>query len=424
MSWPLALWGAHLLVPAAGLGYVILTARLGGALGRANTLLLLVSVVWLLVGLGILLAPAGRDLLRRRRREVGLLLATSLVGAIVLDAGLTLSGVVPTYETLASRYTLRYRPATLVQGRLQPSQVLELPDRPRIEINRHGFRGPEIPVPKSPGTTRVLFLGGSQVFDQNGENWPIEVGRLLTRSGYPVDVVNAGVPAHRTLDSVGKLLSGLWMLEPDVVVLCQAWNDLKYFTRLHPDRSYEDLFSPSPHEWGFAPTGAERLLGVSSVYRLLRTRLVDRQVGAEGERWRASAGSSVTVWGPRQYRIGVEAVCDLARNLDARMVLCTQPRLPVSDSPPEVRARIGYEYVGLDHAGLVAAFEICDRVVTEVAAARGLPLLDLDQALSGRPELFDDHIHFNRDGGPAAARIVADGLRPIIADSAARRDAS
>jgi len=423
-SWPRTMWLAHLVLPLLGLAFVVASARAGGARGGVFLAVLTGSLFWLGGGIGVLLVPAGRRLLDARRREIALLLGTG-VGLLILgDALLTLTGAVPTYETLASRYALHYRPAVFTQGRLEPGQDLDLPDHPRIEINAEGFRGPAIVTPKPAGTTRVMFLGGSQVFDQNGDNWPLDVVARLDDPAIPVDGINAAVPGHRTLDSVGKLLTGAWMLEPDLIVLCQGWNDVKYFNRIGPGRSYRDVFAPRPTDWRVEPRGLERALGVSAVYRLARTRVVNLRVGAEGERWRASAGDTMSDAGLAQYRLAVATVCDLGRSLGATVVLCTQPRLPVAASPDSIRARIGYDYVGLDHAGLVAAFEATDRILREVAAEKNVHLLDLHAVLSGRPELFDDHVHFTRDGSRAVAEVVADALRPIIENRTGRREAS
>ncbi|MEO0652628.1 MAG: hypothetical protein AAFZ65_18290, partial [Planctomycetota bacterium] len=44
----------------------------------------------------------------------------------------------------------------------------------------------------------------------------------------------------------------------------------------------------------------------------------------------------------------------------------------------------------------------------------GTALIDLDLALSGRRELFDDSFHFSHSGHPEVARILADGLEPLL----------
>lgn len=113
----------------------------------------------------------------------------------------------------------------------------------------------------------------------------------------------------------------------------------------------------------------------------------------------------------RQYELGLEMICKLAAAIGASPVLCTQPRLPTSDSDAQDREKTSYDYVGLDHDETVRAFEICDSLIESVATRRQAVFLDLNARLSGRSDLFADHIHFNQAGSTEAARVVAEELR-------------
>ena len=460
-SWVRALWLLQLLAPLVLLWYVWLRHRHGFALDSAWTLVAAASALWLFVGSGLLVIASGRRWMEVRARE--LLLAFGSVGllAVLADAALSLTGAVPTFHDLYSHYSLHYQSAAFSLGRLEPNQVLAVPGGPRIEINSRGYRGPEIAVPKPAGVYRILFLGGSQVFDQYGDNWPVRVGEQLSISDQPVDVINAGTPSHRTVDSVGKLLTEIWTWEPDAVVLCQAWNDIKYFTRLTPETTYADLYRPLPEDWRKEPSWFDQVLGVSSFYRLGRTRVYRITHGSEGEARRrlegapyrddrASAvdpgvaravtpridsgvggdddangaieanlveGSVISESAVKQYELGLEMICELAAAVGARPVLCTQPRLPTSDSRAQDREKTSYDYVGLDHDEIVRAFAICDLLVERVAERHDAVLLDLNARLSGRSELFADHIHFNQAGSTEAARVVAEELRALLLET-------
>jgi hypothetical protein len=57
----------------------------------------------------------------------------------------------------------------------------------KIQINSHGFRGPEILVPKPPGTIRLAFLGSSTTYDLyvgNASTWPHLVTQAI-QAAYP-----------------------------------------------------------------------------------------------------------------------------------------------------------------------------------------------------------------------------------------------
>lgn len=436
-SWTRALWIAQLVVPAVLLSYALLRRHYAVALGPHWTAIAIVCGAWLLAGIAVLAAPAGRSWMRARARELLLALGSVAVVALIADVALSLTGIVPTFHDLYSNYSLHYRAGAFTLGRLEPNQVLEVPGGPRLEINSRGYRGPEPAIPKPSGTFRIVFLGGSQVFDQNGDNWPIRVGERLSTPERPVDVINAGIPSHRTVDSIGKLLTELWTWEPDVVVLCQAWNDIKYFTRLSPDATYAELYRPMPEDWRKEPSWIDQVLGASSFYRLARTRMYRITHGNEGEARRRDvaretpgeapisarasgqrASRTFSEWAVRQYALDVEMICDIAASVGARAVLCTQPRLPTAASTADERAKISYDYVGMSHDEILEAFAICDRVIEEVASRKQAVFLDLSELLSGRSDLFADHIHFNEAGSAEAARVVADGLQTLLfADS-------
>ena len=412
--WPLFLWSAQLVVPLAIIGYLAVRSSHALAFRSWNWALLAVALLWCLTVCWPLVRSTGRNWLRDRRRELVLAWASVVIVAVISDAALTWSGVVPGLDALLSKYALHYRASVSTLGRLEPNQVLEVSGSPRIEINARGFRGPEVSVPKPAGTHRILFLGGSQVFDQYGDNWPVAAGSKLSAAGYAVDVVNAGVPSHRTADSIGKMLTDLWMLEPDMVVLCQAWNDIKYFARITPEHPYRDEFQPLETDWRVETTVWDRVFGASSIYRLGRSRVSRMVRGAEGDRRREPV-ESPGPWGIRQYRLNVETLCDLAVNLGAVPVLCTQPRLPTPGLAEAHRTKIGYELIGLDHDALVDAFAACDHALREVAGRKGATLIDMSAALSGRTEYFADHIHFNPEGSTAAAEFMAQRLAEVAA---------
>jgi len=124
---------------------------------------------------------------------------------------------------------------------LDPASGLPIP-KPgqhtgRIRINRQGFRSPEIPRVKPPGTVRLAFLGGSTTFcaevSSNEATWPALVSRWL-RERHPevmFDYVNAGVPGYG-LGYIRKTLKyRVSPLRPDIIILYEATNDLAGDTR-------------------------------------------------------------------------------------------------------------------------------------------------------------------------------------------------
>lgn len=408
-------WAIQLALPAAILAYTLVREVKGPAPGTHILVAAAFSGVWLLVGILALAVPRSRQWVIDNSREIALSLMVGTVCLAAIDLVLTISGLVPTVAN-QREYSILYRPSVGTVHRMQANTMTLREGADPVRVGERGYRGPDVSVPKPTGTKRLVFLGGSQVHDFGGENWPWLAGDLLRTRGLSVDVVNGGVPGHRTTDSVNKLLTDLWLLEPDVIVLCQAWNDIKYFADLDPNRTYRDLVPPFLGDWRIEPSGLDRLLTASAFYRLARIRIIETVSGAEGRR-DTRTRTKVNDWGVQQYKLNVETTVFLGRRLGAKVFLCKQARqLPATD--PDSTDYPGFEFSRLPLGELLYAFEQCDRVVEQACASGDCEILDMNQALSGRAELFTDHVHFSEKGSRRAAEIVAAALQQTLDESA------
>lgn len=117
-----------------------------------------------------------------------------------------------------------YDPAGDLRGYLGPS------GRITYRINRHGMRGPDRPVEKAAGLFRVVCLGDSITFGEGvryDDTYPARLEATLSKSrpGRRVEVINAGVQAHGTLDEIAFYLLRCAPFKPDVVTLGFFLND-------------------------------------------------------------------------------------------------------------------------------------------------------------------------------------------------------
>ncbi len=95
-------------------------------------------------------------------------------------------------------------------------------------INRHGFRGPEVPFEKPAGVRRVVMLGDSFTLGigvRDEHTLPRFVERELAGSNAPIEVINLGRSASSTPEQVEILESFGLSFAPDVVVLVVFLND-------------------------------------------------------------------------------------------------------------------------------------------------------------------------------------------------------
>ncbi|MEO0563291.1 MAG: hypothetical protein AAF125_14380, partial [Chloroflexota bacterium] len=98
-------------------------------------------------------------------------------------------------------------------------------------INALGFRGELVEVPKPDETYRILALGGSTTYGLDvppEEAYPAQLERILREEyGYSnVEVVNGGFLAYTTMNSLVNFMTRGIELEPDMVIVYHAVNDL------------------------------------------------------------------------------------------------------------------------------------------------------------------------------------------------------
>ena len=365
----------------------------------------------------------------RRRKALLLLLTFALAGLAILVGAEILVRVLLRYnspETVREN-SLQYLPSIFSRHRLDPGQQIRVDEawglrrgeEPRglvYRINDQGYRGVSLPPKKAAGEIRIVVLGGSAVFDPSateGDDWPHQIQERLADLGHAESrVINAGVPGHASFDSLARFYSQVWTYQPDFVLVYNAWNDIKYFPNL--DRStplitlfepYDPQNDPFQHYQGFL----DRLLSNSQLYVKLRTRYLIRTLrpGPEGRR---PDDSGERRYGPlaiAQYRLNMELIVDAARNIGAEPILLTQATLVAPGNDARDRELINYEYQSMGHEALVRAFGECNDVIRSIAAAKDVAILDLAESLSGRRELFEDHVHTSQKGSAAIAEAVA-----------------
>lgn len=147
-----------------------------------------------------------------------ILLLVTLI-ALVIAAEIALR-IVYHPEFLGS--VIRYDP--LLGWSLEPNSSLVSVDsqrgfRYRIDVGAHGLRDREVPIEKPAGRKRVLILGDSFAFGvglNNGERFSDLLGEMLPDD---VEVINAGVPGWGTDQEMLFYETTLRRLQPDVVVL-------------------------------------------------------------------------------------------------------------------------------------------------------------------------------------------------------------
>ncbi len=302
-----------------------------------------------------------------------------------------------------------------------------------LRTNAFGWRGPDIPLNKPPGTIRIAFIGASTTVSPHAEpySYPELVGFWLNKwaashgLGISVDVINAGREGVNSRSIQAVVRQELAPVEPDLAVYYeganQFWPADFLWTRLLP-RSR--VSGPQPSV----------LASFSAIARRVESAM--RHAGLPG------------VEPPKP-----PLIVKWPRDLDERDPDLAHPHLPIElphilGDIEIIRRALEEEggklvmtsFVWLVHPGLVLDpvsdamlfdylntmywpfnyahmrrfLDFQTRAFRKYAAVHGLDFIDLVAAYPRDPRLFDDAVHMTHAGIRLQAWIVFNGLVPII----------
>lgn len=358
--------------------------------------------------------------------SLGLLLVLGEIGVRLFVEGSDLS------PDVLRQQSLQYEPALFARHIFQAkahsvSHAFGNKKGLQWEINEKGYRGPNFETLKPENTIRIIVYGGSAAFDTRADknsDWPHLVEKLLHKAGFPhVEVINAGIPGHTAVESVGRFFTEGFMFSPDFVLLYNAWNDMKYFDA---GQSFLRTVKPTLHQFDYRIHNAnlldQWLCNSSHLYNVLRRVYFKKKMklGREGVITSQDTRSPITSLNPlqfRQYQLAVEMFVDLARNIGAKPILITQARLVHPENTEEQMKRIDYHHIGLSHHAILETFSRQDAIMKNVALNKNIPVFDAAQEFSGMDWAFHDHVHFLPAGSEAMAEFISSKLKEILIDS-------
>lgn len=378
---------------------------------------------------------------RTKRILVRLLLlsATGLILFVVLEVAARL------YVTrfASEERFLKYASLAQLQDRyggalLTPHRYLGFIPTPNYvrDANRHnalGYRGDEIAVPKPKGEFRIACLGGSTTYtydvkDYRG-SYPCLLQKQLVAQGYShVSVINAGVPGWGSWESLIDFEFRTLDLEPDLIVVYHAMNDV-HPRLVWPPETYRGDNSGyrapnnanSPGIWEestlirgflvrsgrrmshsttrFVDASAPSFLGDDFIHQKLeggypRGALAEAPVAEMLKRNR-----------PDYFRRNLESLIAVARRHRVQVVLMTFINLPMT--PGEMIEHIGRNCPIGSSPDYWKALDEMNEVVREVARQDAVPLQDLARVFPKEKRYFTDGHHVNAEGAKLEAELCA-----------------
>lgn len=434
----LVIWAylLHLAMPALILADIV-TSRLQGDLTRLSLTVAIVagiSLLWLLAGIGFLLATPDR-------RAFADGVVTPMITVYTIGLTLLLVETVIRVTDLApgpSPLPLHQRMRVVTQA-IDPAIAPGVSGAKTYTVNALGLRGPLPPV--SGPAYKIVAVGGSSTFCfdlDDAEAWPqLLMNRMNAgRRPVPVWVGNAG---ENGFNSVNHIVLMQWLpgvIKPDMVIFLPGANDLGASLAFDGASTQAFLEKAAGFE-GDLPRGVLWRTPKLEYPRLRRLKLllILRQSVANAKQLlhppktlrpmelvaqRKLRATSPAVPLPdldtslREYRLRLLTLANRCRDLKLRCLFLTQPALWRSDLSPAEQNLLWTGNVGpVEHprgfvsAGdLAKAIDLYNRTVLDVCRQTGLECLDLASRIPKDTSAFFDDVHFNENGSRLVAQVL------------------
>ena len=360
---------------------------------------------------------------RRRGKLIVFACLPALALILVAEVGLRLVGAaVPSLQTIPLPEQLAgiMRPDDELFWSVQPNLRGTFLDKP-VSTNSLGLRGAEI-GPKQPGTVRILSLGESTTFgagvaDEETYSFVLQQTLQAADPGHRYEVINAGVSAYSSFQSLLYLkLRGL-ALAPDIVLFYHEFNDYLptsfregATSEVEVAQTDRQRFDSSRDRW------RRRLLKYSAVYRFVSYHVAGREIEQLQEHDLTVPWSEI---GMPDHSFTPRPRVVTQQGSAGRDAMLNERALPTRVTPAERRANLlelaeqcrdhGIKLVVIHPSYRDSQPHEC--VLTEVCRDEHLPMFDAYACLhpqgAAPGALFWDIVHPTRAGHAALAAELA-----------------
>lgn len=277
----------------------------------------------------------------------------------------------------------------------------------KIHINSLGFRSPEIPVPKPPGTVRLAFLGSSTTYGpyvDNASTWPHLVTQAI-QAAYPtcrVDYINAGVPGFSSPRILTYYRTYVSKLEPDIVILLPTDTSVGLSNLARRNHVHTGL--PVQPSW-FAQHSQlwAKLEKDVQVIKLQRAAFFPQ--GKLSFTYEELAA---------ELRPALEAIAAQVTQDQRLLAVATvgEQLRAGQDRKEQRRAASTALYIMpfMSIPGLLKAGQYYNEVIADVARASNAILIEGHEEIPGTPVYYADVSHFK----PAGSRLMAERVSSVL----------
>jgi lysophospholipase L1-like esterase len=334
---------------------------------------------------------------------------------------------------------LTFRPGISFKGS-HPYQV----SHPTIIIDQNGFLsdGHMFSAEKPADEIRIATIGASTTANINlsySENWPGVLGNLLQQAlpNKKIRVLNAGVPGFDTAQSIGNLALRVMPLKPDIVIIYNAYNDLKAIKKesnFKPDYSH---YHKKP--WGIYPKPNILIRGLnfSMVYVRLRNKYREHKKITSTIKYEHNflSGKTRLDYIPREalktFDQHIRILISIAQSEGAQVVLSSFATLhdshvsyrrvhtthELSEFQKTELFSIGYYIPALTIDAVFSGINQYNAVLKQAAIDKHTGWVDNAAMIPHEDKYFADRVHFSAEG----AALMAKNLFPMVKNLLARK---
>ena len=284
--------------------------------------------------------------------------------------------------------------------------------KPRnITINSLGYRGKDFKLIKTPGTFRIVCIGGSTVFgigsSSDKTTYPQFLEDRLNAKipGKKFEVINAGVPGYTTAESLINLELRLLDLSPDLIFIYHAYNDFK------PNRAPNFKSDYSHWRYREAIYIGRPFSNNFRFYTKLRNLVLKNIPKKSNSPFpELKRFDTVSTEGVKAFERNLKSIVYIAKSKNIKVILSTFV-IPLNDEnlkkDPEMFKSLLYFTPSLTYKGILDARTKYNNAVKELAKKENIPLVDCDKIMPQSLEFFDDYVHFNDKGAMLMGENIA-----------------
>jgi lysophospholipase L1-like esterase len=295
-------------------------------------------------------------------------------------------------------------------------------------INRLGFRGPEVSVPKPPGTSRIMCFGSSETFglyEPDGRDWPSVLGGLLSDAP-GIEVINSSVVGLTGSKRLAYFDRYVMPAEPDVVILYVAFLEYpKLAPRAREERAASAKGAGTRPATPRPPIRAGAIIDNIRVLPKLRLAIkkslppkIAKAISTEVTRLQLRRRERQVLGDAAPLeRVNPEDLDAFERDLEdsvvgirrrgIAVVLTTYPTL-LNGKNQFLHEQVLLDFRRvlpvLSRQGIVDAADLFNDRIRRVARRLDVPLVDNDALIPKTTEYFGDNVHYTEKGAELVAR--------------------